>query len=83
MRMKNKLSAVNIIWTTKSSERNFVDLGNNTKYLTLFSKAVTNYTYNSRESPTVSQIQKFFCRSCNIVCDSSNRILTYFLIQTS
>ena len=50
MRIKNKLSAVNVMWTTKSSERNFVDLGNSTKYLTLFGKAVTNYSYNRRES---------------------------------
>ena len=48
--MKKKLSAINLIWTTKSSESNFVDLGNNTKYLTLFGKAVTNYSYDRRES---------------------------------
>jgi hypothetical protein len=50
MRMKKKLSAVNVIWTTKLSESNFVDLENNTKYLTFFGKAVTNYSYNRRES---------------------------------
>ena len=50
MRIKNKLSAVNVMWTTKSSEKNFVDLGNSTKYLTLLGKAVTNYSYNRRES---------------------------------
>ena len=38
------------MWTTKSSEKNFGDLGNNTKYLTLLGKAVTNYSYNRRES---------------------------------